>query len=393
MNRAVTLLVCLMLLSQDLIDLAPAVQIGPWRADAPVADLLALALLPLAALGWSRDRTEPPGWRAYSAFLIVAAVSVFFAQEPAESLHHLVRKPLFLYLAYGVGLSWAVARVVPRRTLIHAALAYVLLTAGLSLGASALRIAAGEALWFQKLDWITPNHKTLAVALAAWVPFVLGEPWRSAQRGPRLAARIGGAAIILALLASASKTALITAAFGLAWHLPRARPLSTRPRLLVPLLAAALGLAVFSPLLLQSRAMLDAARSRYSLNVRAWEMFSRDPLFGSGTGMNVVTEMVTFPHYRVNGVDAHGVVQKIASETGLMGLLSFGAFTWSTGAALRRRAWRRGGPAGRDWGLWGTWAALHVNLLLSTETFSPTHWVPLGLCWGLSLRAEEEPDA
>ena len=36
-----------------------------------------------------------------------------------------------------------------------------------------------------------------------------------------------------------------------------------------------------------------------------------------------------------------------------------------------------------------TFCTLHANLLLSTETFSPTHWGPLALAWGLSHPSEE----
>ena len=43
-------------------------------------------------------------------------------------------------------------------------------------------------------------------------------------------------------------------------------------------------------------------------------------------------------------------------------------------------------PAHLHLGIWATFVALHANLLFSTETFSQTHWIPLGLLWGLSER-------
>lgn len=366
------------LLFQDLIDLELAFDIGGWHANAPVVDLLALALLLAVVPGYVKSPIPAPGWQGYVLFLVASLLSIRAAVDPGSALHHLVRKPLFMYVTYGCGLAWAVARLAEPRLLRRGVLAWAIGTAAISLAASAGRIQAGETLWFQSIAGITPNHKTLTVAMAGWVPMLL--LWRD-----RPAARAALALVGLAVLASASKTAWITLAFGLAWCFPRARPLTSRPTLAVPLFAGALALAIYAPLLLRSKAMLDAARSRHSINLRAWEMFTEHPWFGSGSGMNVRHELVTFPHYRVNGVDAHGVIQKITSETGVVGLLGFLAFTAMTGLALRRR-WRCGGD-GLDHAALGVWCALHLNLLLSTETFSPTHWVPLGLCWGLACRA------
>lgn len=390
MRALLLIATALILLSHGFIDLEWAVDLGRWHMNAPVADLAATALLPLGvALAW-RARLPLPGWRGYALFLVAAGVSVGAASVPGEALHHLLRKPIFLYLAYGVSLAAVVSRLGLRGGLTLAILGFSALTASVSLATSVERIGAGDALWFQSLAGLTPNHKTLAVALSAWVPLLL---WLAeADAPPRLRAACRGALALTlaAVLASASKTAWITAAFGLAWRFPRARPLGARPRLILPALALSLGLALYAPLLLRSKTMLDAARSRHSLNVRAAEMFSAHPLFGSGTGMNVLHDMVTFPHYRVNGVDAHGVIQKIGSETGLVGLMGYLGFVAAMGLALRARA-REGGDASLERALFGVFLALHLNLLLSTETFSPTHWAPLALCWGLAHRARSAP--
>lgn len=387
MIRALALgLLALVLWTQSFIDLELALDLGPWHMNAPVADLAALTLLPLGL--WLRRQAPvpAPGWPGYLLFLLAGLLSARHAIDPHASLHHLLRKPIFLFLAYGCAIP-VVVRLAPPRMLAAGLLGGAALTSLVSLGSSALRIAAGDALWFQALAGLTPNHKTLAVALAGQLPLLLGLP-RLLELGPRaeLARRLTLALVLAALLGSASKTAWITAAFGVAWFLPQPRPLATRPRLLAPLVALGLGLALYAPLLTKSRAMLDAARSRHSLNVRAWEMFERHPLTGSGSGMNVVEEMVTFPHYRVNGVDAHGVLQKVASETGLVGLLGYLGFVVLMARPLvaRSRAEGTGGPA---WVLLACFAALHLNLLLSTETLSPTHWAPLALLWGLLWRA------
>ena len=384
------LIVGLILVTHGFIDLEWALDLGRWHMNAPVADLVAMALLPVGvALAW-RGRLPLPGWHGYLLFLLACAVSVGAAISQGEALHHLLRKPLFLYLAYGVSLSAVIRQMGLRGALSAGVLGFAVVTAGVSLASSVTRIGAGDALWFQPLAGLTPNHKTLAVALSAWVPLLLH--LAEAEGSPRFrrASQATLALVGISVLASASKTAWITAAFGLAWRFPRARPLGSRPRLVLPALALSLGLALYAPLLLSSKTMLDAARSRHSLNVRAVEMFSQHPLFGSGTGMNVLHEMVTFPHYRVNGVDAHGVIQKVASETGLVGVAGYLWFVLAMGATLRRVSAATGSD-GLDRALLGVFLGLHLNLLLSTETFSPTHWVPLAICWGLVARSRSAP--
>jgi O-antigen ligase len=390
LGSVVLVLVAAVILTQDLIDFELSLDLGPWHANAPAADILALVLLPLTLVA-IRARGErwpaAPAPIAYALFIGASLLSVSTSVAPAESLHHVVRKTTLLYLSYGIGLSFAVARVVPPRIVYRATVAYAIAMAVLSLGTSALRVAAGDALWFDAIKGITPNHKTLSVALAAWVPWLaLG----SEEHGWRRASRAALGLVAVAILASVSKTALITLLIGAMLLVPRERPLALRPKVVLPLLGGAYVLSLLAPLILSSRSMLDAARSRQSLNVRAWEMFLRHPISGSGSGSNVFYEMVTFPHYRVNGIDAHGVIQKIASETGILGLAAYVSFVVLATRGLWRR-WDRQ-PLGAGYPELATWALLHLNLLLSTEAFSPTHWIPLGIVWGSSVRRDRSVD-
>lgn len=378
-HRAVLVLVAGVLFTHTFIDLELAADIGGWRANAPIGDLFALLLLAVAAVGWWRDRSQPMAPLPYTVFLCIAFVGAATTWEPGTSLHNLLRKPLFVYLAYGLALSWAVARVIPPRRLERLVLAALTLIATVSIATSSGRILAGDSLWFHELGGITSNHKTLAVALSGWLA------WTLSLRQTRAGLVVSGL-IVLAIALSASKTALIATGFAIAWWFPRQRPIAMRPAVLLALLALAYGAAMLSPMMIRSRAMLDAARSRHSLNMRAVEMVERSPLFGDGSGMSTEIELVTFPHYRVNGVDAHGVIQKVASETGLLGLAAYLWFLWVSTAVIWRR-WDRI-PGGPRYAHLGCWAGLHLNLLLSTETFSPTHWVPLSVMWGLSQREQ-----
>ena len=191
----------------------------------------------------------------------------------------------------------------------------------------------------------------------------------------------------VALLASVSRTAWISVAVGASYFLMwRGRPLAAMRAMVPGLVVIGVLAASYGPLLTGSLAQLDALRSRHSLDKRAWSLFVEEPLHGAGPGASVRVEVPTFPDYRVNGVDAHGVIQKIGSEYGLVGLGGFAYAVLALGGALRARH-RPGG------GAWPAFVALHVNLLLSTETLSQTHWALLAVVVGVALRADSNEAA
>jgi O-antigen ligase len=383
-----TLGLAAVLLTSAFIDLELALDLGPWHANAPVADIAALAVLPLGLWTLRGGRGRPMPWLPWLALCTAAALSLVNSANPVQGVHFVLRKVAFPGLAFGVGLAALVSGRVPPRTTRTLLLAGLGLTAAVSLATSTGRLLAGNALWWSRIAGLTPNHKTLAVALAGALPLALGIATGATGR-ERTAARAMSALALAAIGLSMSKAAWLGAAVGIGWFVPRARPISARPALLVPALVLGLGLLTALPLVSGSRAMLDAARSRHSLNKRAWSLFSRHPVLGSGAGASTEVEAVTFPDYRVNGVDAHGVAQKVGSELGLVGLGAWLWFTGSTGIALWRRREQVG--AGVAWGCVGAFATLHVELLLSTETFSSTHWAPLAVAWGLAHAEEEAP--
>ncbi len=383
MQRAVVGLLGTVLLTQSFIDLELSVSLGPWVANAPLADLGALGLLAAALVSrTARPWREWPGVWGYGAFALVALVSACTSFAPEDAVHAWARRIVLPFAACGVGVAAWAHEPLLRPRIRQLLVLWMGTTAVVSLGSSLVRVAGGNALWFAALDGLTPNHKTLAVSLAGGLPLVLFQ--RDGRRSVDGVLAIALAAIALSL----SKTAWISTALGLALFFPRGRPLARRPGRTVPVVVLAMVAALLAPVVLGSRAMLDAARSRHSLNKRAVAMVSDRPVFGQGPGTNVLVEQVTFPDYRVNGVDAHGVVQKVMSETGLLGLGAYGWFWLGTTGLLVRR-WRAAGApySGASWGALATTATLTSNLLLSTETFACTHWVPFGVAVGLSATA------
>ncbi|MES2639786.1 MAG: O-antigen ligase family protein [Myxococcota bacterium] len=387
---AAVLLVAILVLAFPYIDLGVDLALLGGHLDTPLADLAGAALVPIVALVWLSGRRaaplRPPGLIGYALLVIVGFLALATVPDRGAAAWFLLRKPVFFYVAYGIALAWTVSHVVTRVTLRRLLLATVLLATLVSLATSVGRIAAGNTLWFAAIDGLTNNHKTLAVALAPLVPLVL-----SLRRG-RVDLAVAGVAVV-AIALSLSRTAWIATAAGLTFVVVwRGRTLASRNGVLAGVVVLGVLGALYGPLLMRSNVQLDAARSRHSLDKRAWEMAANHPVLGMGGGASVRVEMQTFPHYRVNGVDAHGAVQKVVGEYGGVGLLGYLGFVGAMAIRLRRRAPLGPiapdglAPVNLDVGLWATFVALHVNLLLSTETFSQTHWIPLGIVWGLSHR-------
>ncbi len=365
------------LIAAPYIDAEVSLQLWGWAANAPLADGAALlSLLFAGALWlWRRPRwdvlgvVEALGWGMLWA--VGVANAGFGADLPGEgpdALHTLVRKPIFLCLAWRYGFAEVVRACLVRGqpTFVMRALAFACVVCALVLCvSSAQRIVAGEALWWRAIEGLTNNHKTLAVFLAPTLPLL---------SGPVMAVVLG--AIVLAW----SKASWVTALFCVGWTTLRGR---TRAWVLgAGTLLALMALSVL-PYLARSPEQIDSLRSRMSLNRRAWDMAMAHPWLGYGAGTNVRYEVSTFPDYRVNGVDAHGVIAKLVSEFGIVGFAAWSVATMAIGLRLWRRA-----PAGQglDHAILGAFLALHLNLLTSTEAFSQTHWAVLGLLCGLSAR-------
>lgn len=364
----------LALLSAPYIDAEVQAQLWTWHMNAPVADLLALGALGLASRLLPRRAltadgvTEAAGWVGlWVVGLLAAHNGDGLPGAGPGGLHTLLRKTIFLCLAWRIGVAGLVRSTGPRFTQRWLA-ASALACAATLLFSSFSRIEAGDTFWWRAIEGLTNNHKTLAMFLAPTIPLLWGQP-------------LVVGLVLVALVLSWSKAALVTSLLATGWMLV---PGPWRVRALGAATAAGFGAMTILPWLARSPEQIDALRSRMSLNKRALEMFLAHPWIGFGPGSNVRYEVSTYPDYRVNGVDAHGVFAKLSSEFGLVGT---GFWLLATGTLLRV-FWRRArGTRGLDDAILGSFLALHLNLLTSTETFSQTHWAILAVLCGLSARS------
>lgn len=347
-------------------------RVGPMRAFGPLRD--ALAAPPLAL----------PAWPWWALFLAVCGASCLANESAFQTLYYIVRNPLFSWLVYGVGVAGVVRDVVSPERVRWTATVHVVVAAGLLLPPSLWLGGDGHASAWMDLPGLINNHKVIAVAVAPWLgALVRWRPLVPSRFVAFLDVAVGLGCIAVA--ASFSKTAWICAALSLfAFAAPDGRPLVARPWAFGFAAVAAVAAMSLLPFVAGVVDMNDAFDSRMSLNLRAWRMWSGAPVFGWGPGSSVRWTMNEAPHWRIDGVDAHGVLQKIAGEVGTVGLATYAlAYLWF----LRRFVDATRPDADRfaqGAGLLGL--GLQFELLLSTDYFSSAYWAPLAVAIGVVSR-------
>lgn len=370
------ILVGIVLTCQSFIDLEIVIPLPFKTLNVPISDALACVLFPLAFIGSKGTLWRRFELRGFALVLLALLVGTTNALVPAESLYTWLRKPVFMAVSYGMVLVWVLHNRIQENSLCRTLLLWQASTGGLLLANGIGRLIAGEALWWQSIAGITPNHKALAVSLCGILPLFWAKRDTMTQSLPGTYKRhffhAIQALVLVAIFLSFSKTAWLIVAFSIGWFWPREKPVSRRPVLIAALGIAGVWLMIQLPFLLDSRVMIDALRSRHSINLRVLDMFWAHPFIGMGTATNLHYELVTFPHYRINGVDAHGMIQKLASEGGLLALCGLGIF-FKDG---------RNRLITKDPNLLGAYWALFLCALLSTEFLHSTWWIPFAVLMG-----------
>lgn len=325
-----------------------------------------------------------PAARWYALFLVACTASWWRNGFDPQSAHFLARKPLFDYVVYGGGVAGAVAAL-RRPERMHAiSLVYVGLTSLLCIPVALNMLIHGWISAIDRVPGLINNHKVFAVAVSPYVPALF--LWRKEATGRlRDATNVVLVLAIVAIVVSISRTAWIAVAFGLVGFAKFGGKRAIERPLAMAVVTGALFAAMTAiPFVTGAAYMTDAFDSRMSLNLRVVQMLQYSPWVGAGPGMSVRWLMVTAPHWRINGVDAHGAIQKVVSEFGVFGLVAYLGFVASVVIGAWRGSFATGArPNGYTLGATALVLGLHVNLLLSTEYFSASHWMPLAVGLGM----------
>jgi len=171
-------------------------------------------------------------------------------------------------------------------------------------------------------------HNDLAEVLVVLIPLALYWYYREKREKWRKIAFLYTSLLVIITLLTFSRTAwivLLVYVFGfIALSTKRAwRELvrSAAPFVMVLLIPIAVYMLVFS----SSAYVASSTSARIDLSRIAWFAFVEHPVIGNGVGtyLSSVAQARAFRIEYGTPMDAHGVVQKLAAEQGMFGLVSF----------------------------------------------------------------------
>lgn len=371
----------------------------PDGIDLRVADAAALLLLASYAaylvtrrLRGQTIKLRAPGALFFALFFCSALLSVPNAGDQLLAFKYALYPIAFSFLAY-VFLPLQITR--SRHTLATMLrIFFVVAAVAAAIGALSFVTVPGAGLFrratllgFGGVFPFGMNHNLLAELLVAAFPF--GFILARASRNPQSAFWLRAAAfgmVAIALLTFA-RTAWIAIAVQAALFLTleyRRRPAGAfRPVLPIALLFVPL--LVYMVVFSQTPEVTGSLTARLALSRFAYFMFEQHPIVGSGTG-TFVEQLGSAREFTAtfgDPLDAHGFIQKIGAEQGIIGLLTFGLLiAWILRTLYR--AWQRApvlavGDKQLLLMLLMSVTGSFVYQLFNTSYYNAKLWLPVGL--------------
>lgn len=396
------------------LEVAPGA-IGPFRdsaffagINAPLVDFLIFILFPSLFLafitGLYRVKIKRlyrlfPGATLYGGFLLIALISALnpYAGLVGESTRFVLYPMTFLYLAYvvfvlaGIQSRWALDTVFRVLSVVGGVVAAIGLTGFFStIGPDAWPRAV--PIQFFGLTPLGTNHNMIAEVLVAIIPMSWYLARTESDDGARLRYSILTGFMIFIALLTLSRTAwlVLGAEAVVAWYLFReqARDIVGQVTRAIPILVPVVLIAVVSymAVFLQSEVVISSNSARVATTEFVLFYLGEQPLVGSGpdTYIPALGDSLFFTSEFGEPLDAHGVLQKLLFETGLLGTVLFVLFLGLLLVRLYRAA-----TATQDPQLYALFFLLFAAIgfqLFSTSYFNANLWFPIGLaCAGWQL--------
>lgn len=231
------------------------------------------------------------------------------------------------------------------------------------------------------------NHNLLAEWLVVVAPIAVYMIKR--ERNERRARIFFMLAVFLiaVALATLARTAWIALAVeGLLYGalLKKGKLTAVLRRAALPALVILLPLVVYMMLFSASPLVRSSTATRLDLTRIALTHFARNPVLGSGAGafIPLVEETKVFRLEYGDPLDAHGVIQKLMAEEGILGLAAFFLFVaWALFAIYRAYALRPSGSASRMLMLLLFVSAVggFTYQLFNTSYYNSKLWIPIGV--------------
>lgn len=388
---------------------------GITGVQGPIGDFFAISLIAACAIymlrEWLYGRTagiRAPGWKWMILFFASAFLSLYLNVSGIDfgiSVKYVFRFIVFAYLCFFVlGATLIRSSEIVRRSLLTYAYTGV---AAACMGVASFFVGASRSLY----GFLRANP----FAIDGWMPFgdqhiffgeifVVAGPillyfW-SQSRDPILKKRYGSLAIFvytIALLTFSRTTWIVCILQGIIlWIWFKKSVLIIRLKRYFPI--AVMGVWVVASLFLLvnlgAYSVHSSTETRWQLTDMAIFLFFKHPIVGNGAGMfyPIVHEFGVYQFEIGDITDAHGIIQKIAAEQGIIGLFTFGMWLWWLFSFLGKKC--------TPGAVQGSTLAIHRFALLiafselmfqtlSTQYYSSVLWVPLVLAWSMVAISRE----
>lgn len=372
------------------------------QLNAPVVEFTAFACLAALMVAWI-FRIQPFsthllvkkmwGLRFYGLFLLIALVSALtvFDGITGQSVRYLLRTMVFAYAAF----FWLPLLFIRERaTLQWVVKLWAWIGIGIALfGFSSLVMTAqGEIIRLvpYNIFGIAPlqyNHNLLAEPLVALLPLVAALAFRREEKHQKfffVGAWIMGAAALLTLSRAAWLAMLIQATVGV-WLIWRGRAgqvagiVARRVGIVVIIL---LPMLAYMAYFLQTSIVSSSTSARYAASEVSWFYFLREPILGYGPGsyQKLVGDTYAYTLDFGDPLEAHGFIQKILVEEGVLGFLFFAFFLIAIVFFLFEK---QAQAAEEDRPLAIAFLLMAVGMmvfeLFNTSYFQSVMWLPLGV--------------
>lgn len=379
--------------------------IGPFTA--PVVDWIALAAVCawLGRLIWwkaigdiERSHISFPLLLPFIAWVSVGILSSLFSWDIFTSLYYTARPLAFFYIAYViVVINTASLLMLKRMTQIILAMATFLATYGV-IGffvqdAERLLDRRVSPFPIQGLELVVANHNIIAGTVLIALPLCWYYLVHQRTQKEQKQYAVLFAFLVTALLLTFSRSGwiglflevlvLIAMYYKEYWR--------TIAKWGIGVGLVALPLAVYMVIFSLQSEVQGSTSSRLEMDRIALELFTESPLVGAGPRSFVpAVESNRWYMFEFGSAqDAHGLIQKTASEMGILGLITFCTLLIGVLVVL----WRayRAVPSSSSERLWYAALCTMAVGIMSFQLFQPTYysahfWIPLGIALAYALR-------
>jgi O-antigen ligase len=382
----------------------------------PIADIFAMILTIMflcVFIGEVSFRNKIPrlnlkGMAIYIIFLIITLLSIKNTASIGASIKFFFRQPVFYYFVYFISIGslliWTGKDDRQLARYYHLVCIASLLISIFSIITSCYRIYIGKTWANLTIPYFAGSHKVMAIALGIIIPLLLGMRLNLKTR-TRGFYTLTIVCSIIAIVLSFSKAAWITVVLiFLIWEMRGFQKFKQiKPAVIFITILGIVGVAFYLFTMLSSNPeVIKAELSRYFLAAVAVKLFWAHPIIGSGIGSFVIAMqdyadiLPKMGYPSLLDLEAHGLVFKLLSETGLAGLISFLTFFGFLSYWIYRLY-----QAHRDCGnnywknilfglLTGLISLFILNSFFGTDTYTPRLWFPLAFIVGQGYLAENQ---